>query len=268
MPEGPEVRVSADILRKRILNAKIVKVNPTENAVTKKISVDLERSVGKKIIKVSTHGKKIFFKLSNGNALLTSYLMEGRWLFKQGKHTHIIVTLLLNKEKFKIYYEGTRFVGSVKYINDVEEIKCKLGIDPLKGNVRFSYWELFWRSSKIRYMQIAHVLLDQSVISGVGNYLRSEILYLAKIHPHTLVKDLSEEEMLDIKDAIYKIMTESYELGGFTIKSFISPNGKAGRFTASVYMKELDPLDNKIKRIKCSDGRDVFYVPRIQKLKN
>ena len=76
--------------------------------------------------------------------------------------------------------------------------------------------------------KIVDILLDQSLVSGIGFYLLTEILYYSKVHPLRIGNSLTKNELNAIRINSHKIMSLSYSYGGFTLKDFISPSGKRG----------------------------------------
>lgn len=117
-----------------------------------------------------------------------------------------------------------------------------------------------------RRSSICRVLMEQSFISGIGNYLKSEILYMCGIHPETKVGSLLAREMENIRVVSHELVLESYRLGGLTIESPISPSGVRGRYLQRVYGRSSDDRGHPVVRSMTSDGRCSYYVPSLQLL--
>jgi formamidopyrimidine-DNA glycosylase len=113
---------------------------------------------------------------------------------------------------------------------------------------------------------ICELLLDQSVISGIGNYGKVEALYRAGISPWRKISSLSLFQVVGVYLKAKEVYEESYKLGGCTLRDFKRLDGSAGHFQdkLQVYKKKTDLLGNKVVREKTPDGRTSFWVPEVQ----
>ena len=170
-------------------------------------------------------------------------------------------------DKDKIYFNDIRHFGTFKIANTQELYKKlnSLGWDPLKepwvpNNI---YKKIF----KFKNKTIAEVLLNQKIFCGVGNYIRSEVLYKAKINPLSLVKDLDELQIENLCQEIIKIAKLAYIAGGNTFSTYVDMYGNSGnfKFELEVYQQKNDSLGNLVERIVAPDGRSIYYVKEIQK---
>jgi len=109
-------------------------------------------------------------------------------------------------------------------------------------------------------------LMDQKNISGVGNYIKAEALYEAKISPYRKIIDIEKEKLEICYKSIVRIMNTSYALQGNTLKSYYSPTGEVGSFfeLLKVYGKDQDPEGNKVRTDTTDDGRTTHWVQKIQ----
>lgn len=114
---------------------------------------------------------------------------------------------------------------------------------------------------------LAEVLMNQSVISGVGNYVKAEALYLAELSPNRTVSNLKMVEMERLRKQIVNVMNAPYKTGGATFNTYHNPDGSKGeaqrRF--AVYGNKVDPLGNPVIREETRDGRTTHWVPAIQR---
>ena len=109
--------------------------------------------------------------------------------------------------------------------------------------------------------------MDQSVICGVGNYVKADSLWLAKINPHSSVSDLSDLELERLNNSIQEVLKESYRTGGATIRTYQNLDGEKGEYASRflVYNRKVDSEGNKVIREQTADGRthiDAFDEPR------
>jgi formamidopyrimidine-DNA glycosylase len=278
MPEGPEVRKVADVLRPQLVNKTIISVWKGDRAKT--IGFDNLRCPVN-IVSVRSYGKKVIIDLSSEHMIIVSLGMEGRLQYQSGNHSHIRFDIgtsvkkgilnILTKE-FSLYFDDYRYMGSVDIIPNANvNIYFKdYGIDILelaldeKTWLSFDKWIAIFNQKKLQNRMIGAVLNDPSVMSSVGNYLRSEILYYSFINPQRIVKTLTQDEWDRLRICTHQILLVSYSYGGFTIQSFISPNGEYGKYPAAVYKKDYDAMDNPISKIKIGT-QTVHWVPAIQK---
>ena len=165
-------------------------------------------------------------------------------------------------------FNDARRFGFIDFgkISDIYNRKyiINLGIDALDKNLTGSY--LFKKISKTS-VQIKQVLLDQRVLSGIGNIYASEILFNAKISPLMEGKNLNIEECNQLVISTKRILKKAIKSGGSTLRDYVSTDGTLGNFQKNfkVYNKEgykiLGGLIIKIVQY----GRSTYYCPKIQK---
>jgi formamidopyrimidine-DNA glycosylase len=141
----------------------------------------------------------------------------------------------------------------------------KLGHDPLKRDLDCPHFKSMIKKKKKK--TIAQVLMNQSVISGIGNYLKAEILYAARVSPHRECDSLTDKELGRICKYTNQIMNTSYNSGGATILTYKDENGNPGTFSRRfmVYNQKKDPLGNDVIRETTKDKRTTHWVPEVQK---
>jgi formamidopyrimidine-DNA glycosylase len=270
MPEGPEVMIVTESLKRTSENKDILCFNVH---LEKYKDERFEKIVPCKVREVFCRGKYIFFHLlphkeGGREYYLHSHLkMEGRWRYsdkkeiKEHKHTHVRIEL---SDRY-LYYDDTRKMGSFTLltVKEGENMMGKIGKEPLKEDLDPDYFLSVMKKEGSKV--IASALLDQKYIAGIGNYLKSEILYHARIHPTRRINTLNQEEILRLYLHIHRVIRSAYEYKGLTIKSYWSPENVRGRFPCIVYNKEgkQDPNGYVVKRIK-QNGRSSFYVEELQ----
>lgn len=272
MPEIAEVETVRNTLKARILNKKIKKVDviyekmiETDLAEFKKVLVNNE------FHDIKRKGKWLIFELNN-HYLLSHLRMEGKYFLKQSdekreKHEHVIITFADNTD---LRYHDTRKFGVMALVkkedlNNYEGIK-KQGIEPIDDNLSKEY--LFAKFSK-RAIPMKTLLLDQTIISGLGNIYADEVLFAARINPLKLGKELTLEDCEKIKIEAKKIILKAIEEGGTTIRSYTSSLGVTGRFQQylNVHKQEGKPCpicQTPIKKIKVG-GRSTYFCEHCQK---
>jgi formamidopyrimidine-DNA glycosylase len=138
-----------------------------------------------------------------------------------------------------------------------------LGPEPLDRS--FTY-HCLQKAFKKKSAPVKNVLLDQSVVAGLGNIYVCEILYRAKINPETSVNTLKDPQLKQIVKHTKEVLTEAIAQNGTSVSDFRQVDDKTGQFQnfLQVYQKDSCPQGHEIKRIKQA-GRSTFYCPVCQK---
>jgi formamidopyrimidine-DNA glycosylase len=256
MPEGPEVAVVADELQ-FLTDCYLVNVNCRYDKLFR-LQTNLNLPI--KINCVYSRGKKVIFQTDNC-LIVTSLGMTGRYAYQVGEHTHVCLTFTKDNQSFALYYDDIRRFGNI--IVYPLDANLEIGPDLLqaaKSNIYLDFSQ--YVNSYLRYpnKQIAVALLEQKIVSGIGNYLKSEILYSAQIHPFRLVNSLTMEEWQKLWQYSHSLILYSYQCGGLTISDYISPSGKRGNYPPLVYGKNIDNFGRTILKENDKNGRSTFWV--------
>ena len=139
-----------------------------------------------------------------------------------------------------------------------------MGYEPWDSNLNSDYLKDKYKNKKL---PIKTVLLDQSIIVGIGNIYADEVLYLSKINPYKKANTLTNEELNNIIKNTKVVLEKAIQLGGTTIKSYTSSEGVHGKFQNEllVHTKEECPnCHKKITKVKIN-GRGTYYCEDCQK---
>lgn len=272
MPELAEVETVRNTLKKRILNKEIKDVNIIYSKIIEgNINEFKKILVGNKFNDILRVGKWLIFELDN-HYLLSHLRMEGKYFIKSSeekiaKHEHIIISFLDDTD---LRYHDTRKFGRMKLVKKSElwetpEIK-KQGKEPMDDTLTVDYLKEKFKGKRL---PIKTVLLDQEIISGLGNIYADEVLFASRINPLKSASLLSDEECQKIITSSKKIILKAIEMGGTTIKSYTSSLGVTGHYQEylKVHKREKEPCvvcGNLIKRIKVG-GRSTYYCDICQK---
>tara|TARA_Y100000592_G_scaffold72114_1_gene112210 strand:- start:691 stop:1494 length:804 start_codon:yes stop_codon:yes gene_type:complete len=266
MPEGPECRRMALQLSEEVSNKKLIDIVVESGRYTKKPIVGLEEVLTETPLTVrgtGVHGKFIFFLLDNEWSIWNTLGMTGGWSRKASKHARVRLVL----EDGPIFYNDTRNFGTLKLVQGKQPIIDKLnslGPDLLAEECPD---EVFVSSLRRKSKKtIVEALMDQSVVSGVGNYVKAEALYLSKISPHRAVSSLTNAELCDLNAAVRSVLVNSFESGGATLQSYQDFYGEVGDATQrfAVYGRKADPEGREIIKEQTKDGRTTHWVPEVQ----
>lgn len=272
MPEIAEVETVRNVLKKRILHKKIKEVKVFYDKMLDNNEEEFINILKDNEIKdILRRGKWLIFEL-NDHYLLSHLRMEGKYFIKNSdelreKHEHIIISFNDNTD---LRYHDTRKFGKMKIIKKddlfkIEEIK-KQGMEPMDDNLTSNYLLDKFKGKK---MPIKTTLLDQTIISGLGNIYADEVLYEAGINPLRVTSTITELECQNIINASKKIIEKAIKEGGTTIKSYTSSLGVYGNYQTFLKVHTKENMEcsichNKIKRIKVG-GRSTYFCEICQK---
>ena len=282
MPELPEVETIKRGLMNYILNKKIVQVEVFEGKSVK--NGELTSVTGAKIIGLRRFGKALVIDLDNGISLMVHLRMTGQLIwrgkenFAAGHPSENFVAELPNKQtrvvlKFEdgvLYFNDQRKFGFFKILKTSEvendEFIKKLAKEPWKMEVK----ELYDKCQRHAKAPIKAVLLDQTIICGLGNIYADEALFFAKVHPATKAGTLSEKQVALILEGAREVMQASIDSGGSTMATYVKADGTRGDYLekfAKVFRRDGMPCPRCgtiIEKIRVA-GRGTHICPECQK---
>lgn len=256
MPELPEVQTVINALKDKLIGKSIRKIIINYPKMIENID-DLNKIKNKPIKKIFRIGKFIVFDFDN--LYLVSHLrMEGKYFIKGltdeiVKHEHVIFYF----DDFSLRYHDVRKFGIMcvrtNNLYEIEPLK-NVGLEPFDIKLEDLY------NSYKRKKPIKELLLDQSLMSGLGNIYADEVLYEARIDPLALGINLTIQEANRILNASIRILNEAILDGGTTIRSYTSSLNVKGRHQDKlmVHTKCVCPLGHEVTRIKVS-GRSTYF---------
>ena len=274
MPELPEVETIRKTLEHLTIGKQIEAVTVNWPKIIKK-PVEHEQFVdalkGQTIEAVGRRGKFLIFYLTD-LALVSHLRMEGKYgLFPVNeeidKHTHVLFTFT---DGTQLRYKDVRKFGTMHLFLKGEELSSlplsQLGPEPLSDEFTTEY---MMKSLSKTNRNIKAVLLDQTLVVGVGNIYVDESLFRAKIHPQRVASSLTENEIERIVTEVKATLAEAIEQGGSTIRTYINSQGQIGMFQQQllVYGRDGKPCKecgNEIEKLKVA-GRGTHICPSCQK---
>ncbi|MFA5792049.1 MAG: DNA-formamidopyrimidine glycosylase [Candidatus Paceibacterota bacterium] len=307
MPELPEIENLKQGLIKNILNQKVLKIEirkvklvsgkGTKRTISLKKKREFEKGVlGESFINVERRAKNLILKLSHGKILITHLKMSGQFVYLPSqkasarqvrqnqkvigghpielsetelpnKHSHIIFTL----QNGTLYYNDTRMFGYVLYYPNLESFEEEnhfenYGVEPLSKEFTEKY---FFESLKKKKSKIKTVLMDQKIVTGLGNIYADESLFEAKIRPDRVASTLSNLEMNKLHKAIIRILKRAIEVGGSSIATYRLLDNTRGNYAREhkVYGKKGKMCINCNKPLRkiIIQGRTTIFCPNCQK---
>ncbi|MFC4736631.1 endonuclease VIII [Bacillus daqingensis] len=230
MPEGPEIRKAADRVEKAVKNREASDIFFAHDHL--KGYEDILR--GSVITGVDTKGKAMLTRFNNGYTVYSHNQLYGKWIIRNvynyPQTNRQLRFAVHNEKKSALLYSAS----DIEVLPDEEVAEHpfirKAGPDVFSEHVTAEMLkERFW-SKTFRNRRWASSLLDQAFVAGIGNYLRSEVLFAAGIHPSLRPADCSEEQLTKAAEAVIQMMWQSYRHAGITNDlSLAEKMKKAGR---------------------------------------
>src|SRR3989344_5787986 len=264
MPELPEVETTVKGLRKTIVGLKIKDVwtdlstkdkRQKETVANPKFFTVFRKEVsGKKILSVERRAKNILINISGGRTILIHLKMTGHLLYGEYKKDpvnrfiHFAITFT-NREK--LYFSDMRKFGKItlldtKTAHDTKHLN-NIGPEPLEKMFNLKMFKE--RLSKKRGGKTKTVLMDQSIIAGIGNIYSDEILWRAGVNPERKVSKLREIEIKLMFKAIKKILSKGIDFGGDSMSDYRNIHGLPGRF--QLHHQAYQRTGEKCRKPKC-----------------
>lgn len=305
MPELPEVETIKRDLERAILNKKIVSLEVKKPKLIKNVKLEIFRKdlIGVKIVSINRIGKLLYLELSTrppsfskegrggvvAEASISKYLlihlkMTGQLIFQSkkkiiagghnyppvddqlpNKYSHITFHF---KDGSALYFNDQRRFGYMMTVNidQLDEIISTYGIEPLQAN--FSVDNLI-KVFVNRKANIKSLLLNQKLISGLGNIYADEACFASNIHPCRIGHSLTKNEITKLHKSIEKIISNAIEYRGTTFRDYTDAKGQKGNYSniLKVYGREGE------RCVRCKDqiiiktklaGRGTHFCPKCQ----
>ncbi|MGB1263107.1 MAG: bifunctional DNA-formamidopyrimidine glycosylase/DNA-(apurinic or apyrimidinic site) lyase [Cognaticolwellia sp.] len=237
MPELPEVEVCRLGITPHIVGHGVSNVVIRNAKLRWPIPNEVHSIVGQRLEKITRRSKYLLLRFSSGTLLLHLGMSGSVRILEHhipaAKHDHF--ELLFANNKMLRLNDPRRF-GAVLWFpehQDQQGLLTKLGPEPLTDD--FGYGHLFAKAGK-RKVPIKTFLMDNHVVVGVGNIYANEALFMASVHPATLVNSISEAKFNQLTDIIKKVLSAAIEQGGTTLKDFTQADGKPGYFAQKLFV--------------------------------
>ncbi len=302
MPELPEVETTTKGLKETILGLKIKSVWTDLNTKDKRQSEAVANSkyflyfkkevLNKKILSVERKAKNILINLSGEKTILihmkmTGHLLYGKYKFfeKENKwkpiennalsdpynrFIHFVFILSNNKH---LAFSDTRKFGKITLLDTkiahISKHLKNIGIDPLNKDLNPKRLEKILK--KKPNGKIKTILMDQTILAGIGNIYSDEILWETSIHPERKISNIKQIEFKNIFKAMIKILSEGIDFGGDSMSDYRNIHGEKGKFQLHhrVYRRKGKKCNKKgcfgIIVRKIIGGRSAHFCPVHQK---
>jgi formamidopyrimidine-DNA glycosylase len=275
MPELPEVETVRRGLAHLLTGFTFRSSQDLHPRVLKPSSLGpLSNLIGSRIMTINRRGKFLWFELDRNFALVAHLGMSGQFLVSQKNRptpSHIRAHFRLSRgfTNREVVFNDLRTFGwlSIEQLTKgIPQSVLHIAVDPF--DAKFERAAVITQINS-RKAEIKSVLLNQEIMSGVGNIYADESLWRAKIHPETPACDLSVRKIGELVDAATTVMAEAIEAGGTSFDAlYINVNGESGYFKMSLaaYGQEHQPCPRcgrEIRRIAFG-SRSSHFCPKCQ----
>ena len=274
MPELPEVETVKRILTPLLVNKTIANVEVLYPKMILSPVEEFKKSLqNQTFLSIKRKGKYLLFYLTNDLVLISHLRMEGKYILlgnneSKTSHARVIFNLTNNES---IAYDDTRCFGIMKLVKEKdlnnEEMLNKLGQEP------FDIHDITYIKKRLQKSNnpIKVSIMDQSIISGLGNIYADEVLFRSKINPLTPSSKVNDEDIRNIVSNSVIVLNKAIELGGSTVRSYHAARGVDGKFQNEllVYGKkdECCPSCHYVFKKIYVGGRGTTFCPHCQKYK-
>ncbi|MDX2345791.1 MAG: bifunctional DNA-formamidopyrimidine glycosylase/DNA-(apurinic or apyrimidinic site) lyase [Legionella sp.] len=270
MPELPEVETSRRGISPHLLNKQVTSVLLRHHQLRWPIPSNLAEFIeGKTLLSIDRRAKYLLFNFANGT-LLIHLGMSGSLRIcpintPAQKHDHADIIF---SECILRYTDPRRF-GAILWLGltpETSSLLNHLGPEPLSEEFNAEY---LYKLSATRKVAVKQFIMDQHVVTGVGNIYATEALFEAGIHPKRSAGNISQKRYSLLVDIIKQILQKAIQQGGTTLKDFVGSDGKPGYFqqTLQVYGKageNCPACKTPLKAIKLS-ARNSVFCPNCQR---
>jgi len=270
MPELPEVETTVRGLAPFLEGQRLAAVTTFRPDLRRPFPVDLaQRLTGATVTALSRRAKYGIVSTDRDDHMIFHLGMSGRWRTEggeAGKHDHL---LLETGAGHRLFLHDPRRFGSVDLVAGDPLTKfpvfAALGPEPLSDAFDAA---CLAQALALRRAPVKAMLLDQSVVAGLGNIYVCEALNMARLHPARAAADVPRARLAALVPAIKTVLTAAIAAGGSTLRDFLQPDGDLGYFARDwrVYGREGQACEcgGTIGRI-VQGGRSTFFCPKCQR---
>lgn len=283
MPELPEVQTTVDGLNRRVRGRKIVDVKTTYNSVfyqhkkevknPKYFPIFRKSVIGSKILKADRRAKNILIHLSSGETIIVHMKMTGNLVYDRPNYPFTRLDFTLDNDKHLVLADVRKFAKVC--LEKTAELKdsphlANLGPEPLEPSFQLEAFSL--QLMKKPRGKIKQVLMDPSIIAGIGNIYSDEILWRAGVHPLSLAGKIPDKYLKEMFKAMKETLQKGITLGGDSNVDYRNIDGEKGSFQE--HHRAYQQTGKKCQKKNCGGiierkvigSRSAHFCPKHQKL--
>ncbi|SMF43094.1 endonuclease VIII [Pseudobacteriovorax antillogorgiicola] len=216
MPEGPEIKNAADRIAKALVGLEVEKIQFAFEHL-KPYQSEIRGNI---VEKVEARGKAMLIDFSSGLHLYSHNQLYGVWrISKAGNYPKTKRQLrveIRNQTRSALLYSASDIEVLQSHELAKHPFLSKLGPDVLSSETDWKTVKTRLESTSFRRRRLSTLLLDQQFLCGLGNYLRSEILFLSRLHPNSRPVDLCNYQLEVLASTILETSRQAYEQKGIT----------------------------------------------------
>lgn len=277
MPELPEVETVRRGLEPWVVGRKIKSIEMLGNGGYRSTTyAPFSALEGAKVVSMNRRGKFLWFEVNRNLALVAHLGMSGQFIIQEKKapdEKHLRARIDCGDRRRELRFIDQRTFGWLA----IDQLVFEDGVEVPTSFQRIArdIFDPKFDSEKViskilkKKSAIKRVLLDQKVMSGVGNIYADEALWLAKIHPERIAQALHREEVEELLKAVKKVMSAALKQGGTSFDDlYINVNGESGYFDVELeaYAQDGEPCSrcgSEIRRISFGN-RSSHFCPLCQ----
>ncbi|MFC6315252.1 DNA-formamidopyrimidine glycosylase [Lapidilactobacillus achengensis] len=274
MPELPEVETVRRSLIALIQSKQIKTVTVLyPKIVTNDQPIFVDTLIGRRVETIQRRGKYLLFRFDHDLTMVSHLRMEGKYFLEPtsapaNKHVHVVFTFT---DGTSLQYQDVRKFGRMTLVRTGTEEQLSgikaLGPEPLGPDFTVAG---FYAGLQKHHKALKPTLLDQHVVTGLGNIYVDEVLWLSRLNPLLPADQVTLTQAQTLHDQIIAELNQAVTAGGTSIRSYVDANGHQGhfQFALHVYGHEDDPCprcQTPIKKIKVG-GRGTHFCPQCQPL--
>ena len=271
MPEGPEIRRAADRVSRVLVGQPIVEAGLHLPA----LSMSGWHLVGQTVTAVDTRGKAMLTRFDNGMTLYSHNQLYGRW-YTMKRPRMPKTQRQLRVELHTATHSALLYSASdIELLNDSEleahPFLSRIGPDVMDRGLQAQELRQRLESPRFARRRAGSLFLDQAFLAGIGNYLRSEILFVSGVHPSRRPVDLGGDELEKLCSNAIRIARRSYRSGGVTVPPRLERQLKEKSWSFEERRfhvfgrngQDCHVCGSEIERL-AAGGRKLFLCPRCQ----
>jgi len=274
MPELPEVEIIKRGLKKKIIGQKISRIDILDSKPINTSDKTFKNKLkGQKIKDVKRRAKVLIIEFNDNLYMMVHLKITGQLVVHKkddrlDKYTRVVFYFSKNG---KLYFNDMRKFGYLKLFNkaglDIELKRLDFGPEPLEADFTLKMFREILK--KRQNKPIKPLLMDPSLIAGIGNIYASESCFLAGIRPTKKAGRLTKEEAKKLYQAIKKVLRKSLKYRGTSADAYIDAEGREGDFEKKLFVygrkaEKCKKCPGQIKSIKQA-GRGTYFCPKCQK---
>lgn len=272
MPEGPEIKIAADEIANAIALQPITEIffafehlKPYEKILAQQL-----------VTAVDTKGKGMLIRFNNGLNIYSHNQLYGKWMIRNAydypKTKRQLRLAIHNQQKSALLYSASDIEVLDEDAIALHPFLSRLGLDVLDSKTTVNDIKARLLNKSFHRRRFTSLLLDQGFLAGLGNYLRSEILFVARVHPTLRPVDCSQKQISALAKAAIAVPQQSYQTQGITNDLKLVQRLKQQGYSRQDYRHWVFGREERpcyicnTPIIKVSAGRRYYYCPQCQSL--